>query len=133
MSDEDLLGRKTMVAFASTDCPHCTDLLRQIPRWELNKVAGDPGFVIFADGEPEEHKSLGIESPILVDPNTRWQNNSACGAPVRRFGQRRRHDNYRNRDRPAAHLGADRRENVTQKAQEFAPNYANIARIRKEP
>jgi peroxiredoxin/uncharacterized membrane protein YphA (DoxX/SURF4 family) len=68
ITDKSLLGRKTLVAFSSLGCPHCGVLMKQIREWELNKKPDDPGFVIFADGEPEETKTLGLEAPILVDP-----------------------------------------------------------------
>ncbi len=68
ITDKSLLGRRTLVAFSSLTCPHCTVLMGQIREWELNKKPEDPSFVIFADGEPVEHTTLGLESPILVDP-----------------------------------------------------------------
>ena len=67
ITDKSLIGRKTLVAFSSLTCPHCAVLMGQIRDWELNKRPEDPSFVIFADGEPEEVKTLGIESTILVD------------------------------------------------------------------
>ena len=65
ITNDNLSGRKTLVAFTSRACPHCSVLLEQIREWELNKKPSDPGFVIFADEKPDE---LGIVSPILVDP-----------------------------------------------------------------
>lgn len=65
ITNESLAGRKTLVAFTSRTCPHCSVLMEQIREWELNKKPSDPGFVIFADEKPDE---FGIVSPILVDP-----------------------------------------------------------------
>lgn len=69
ITDKNFVGRKTLVAFSSLTCPHCSVLMEQIREWELSKKPGEPGFVIFADGEPSEHMKLGLESPILVDPD----------------------------------------------------------------
>ncbi len=67
VTDENFVGRKTLVAFSSPTCSHCSVLMEQIREWELNKKPEEPGFVIFADGEPAEHVELGLESPILLD------------------------------------------------------------------
>ena len=68
ITEANLTGRKTLVTFTSRSCPHCSVLMEQIRDWELNKKPDDPGFVIFADEEPTEHKEFALESPILVDP-----------------------------------------------------------------
>ncbi len=67
ITDETFIGRKTLVAFSSPTCDHCSVLMKQIREWERDKTADDPEFVIFADGEPAEHEKLGIRSPILLD------------------------------------------------------------------
>lgn len=68
ITDKSFAGHKTLVAFTSKTCPHCSVLMKQIRDWELSKKPEQPGFVIFADDEPSEYTELGLDSPILVDP-----------------------------------------------------------------
>ena len=66
---EDFYGRKTLVAFWSLSCPHCQNLIEELRNWDKTKGQDEPNLVIFSSGEPEEHRNLEVESPILLDKN----------------------------------------------------------------
>lgn len=67
ITDARFAGRKTLVAYSSPSCKHCSVLMEQIREWESSKRPEDPDFVIFADNEPDEHETQGLISPILID------------------------------------------------------------------
>lgn len=62
-------GKKTLVAFWSMTCPHCTNMMEELKNWEKEKGAAAPGLIVFSDGETEAHKDLELDSPILLDKN----------------------------------------------------------------
>jgi peroxiredoxin/uncharacterized membrane protein YphA (DoxX/SURF4 family) len=63
----DLQGKKTLVAFWSATCPHCLTMIREIQEWDRQKGADEPNLVLFSDGDAEEHREIGLKSPILLD------------------------------------------------------------------
>lgn len=68
VTDADFKGKRTLIAFSSPTCPHCSVLMAQIRDWERKKKPGDPGFIIFTDDEPADSEKSGIKSPIIIDP-----------------------------------------------------------------
>lgn len=71
VTEKDLTGRKTLVAFSSPTCGHCVELMKEIRDWEAKRGPGDPQVVIFTDGDDEEERKLGINAPIIVDKDYR--------------------------------------------------------------
>lgn len=66
-SSKNFRNRKTLVAFWSTTCPHCQEMLEELKNWDKTKGADAPELLVFSDGEPEAHKDLELNSPILLD------------------------------------------------------------------
>ncbi|MET0753342.1 MAG: redoxin domain-containing protein [Pyrinomonadaceae bacterium] len=66
---EDFKGRRTLVTFWSTTCPHCSNMMDELKIWEKEKGAGEPDLLVFSDGDAETHKALQLNAPILLDKN----------------------------------------------------------------
>jgi peroxiredoxin/uncharacterized membrane protein YphA (DoxX/SURF4 family) len=69
ITPEDFQGKKTLVTFWSTTCPHCANMMEELKNWEKEKGADEPDLIVFSDGDLEEHKNLKLDSPILLDKN----------------------------------------------------------------
>lgn len=67
VTKKDLLGKKTLVTFFGTTCPHCVAMHDDLRDWEQSKSADEPDLVIFSEGETEEHKEYDLRSPILLE------------------------------------------------------------------
>lgn len=63
----DFQGKKTLVAFWSMTCPHCTNMMEELKNWDKQRGADEPNLIVFSDGELEAHKDLELDSPILLD------------------------------------------------------------------
>ncbi|QQS42481.1 MAG: redoxin domain-containing protein [Acidobacteriota bacterium] len=66
-TSEDLKGRNTVAAFWSTSCPFCTKMLGDLKDWNGGRNASGPELVLFSAGNPDEHRSLELGSPILLE------------------------------------------------------------------
>lgn len=64
---QDLIGKPTLVAFWSPTCPHCGKMLEELKLWERERKNGDANLIVFSDGDPDEHRALGLSSPIVLD------------------------------------------------------------------
>jgi thiol-disulfide isomerase/thioredoxin/uncharacterized membrane protein YphA (DoxX/SURF4 family) len=60
-------GKKTLVTFWSTTCPHCLNMIRDLQEWDKQKGADEPNLIVFSQGEVEDHKEIGLKSPIVLD------------------------------------------------------------------
>jgi peroxiredoxin/uncharacterized membrane protein YphA (DoxX/SURF4 family) len=67
VSDRNLKGKKTLVTFWSTTCPHCANMMEELKAWEKQRSANDPELIVFSDGEPEAHRSLALDSTLVLD------------------------------------------------------------------
>lgn len=65
----DLKGKKTLVTFWSTTCPHCANMMEELKKWEKERGADAPDLIVFSDGDAQTHKNLKLDSPILLDKN----------------------------------------------------------------
>ncbi|MGC2237518.1 MAG: TlpA disulfide reductase family protein [Pyrinomonadaceae bacterium] len=65
----DFRGKKTLVTFWSTTCPHCSNMMDELKNWEREKGADEPDLLVFSDGDAETHKALQLNSPIILDKN----------------------------------------------------------------
>jgi hypothetical protein len=43
----------------------------EVREWESARGPGDPGMIIFTDGDADEEKKLGLGTPIIVDKEYR--------------------------------------------------------------
>lgn len=68
ISADSFRGRKTLVAFWSTTCPHCLKMIRDLQEWDRTKGGDEPNLVLFSDGDADEHREFGLASPIVIDP-----------------------------------------------------------------
>lgn len=67
VSAEDIRGKRTLVTFWSTTCPHCASMMDDLKAWEKQKAPGDPELIVFSDGEVEAHKALALDSTLVLD------------------------------------------------------------------
>lgn len=67
----DFAGRRTLVAFWSTSCPHCRQMIGDLQRWEREKGADEPALLVFSEGDSQEHREFGLQSPIVLDEGYR--------------------------------------------------------------
>lgn len=67
ITSKDFRGKKTLVTFWSTTCPHCVDMVRELQEWDREKGADEPNLLVFSEGDVEDHKEIGLKSPILID------------------------------------------------------------------
>ncbi|MBC7901201.1 MAG: redoxin domain-containing protein, partial [Saprospiraceae bacterium] len=64
---DDLIGKETLAIFWGTDCPHCVRMMPEIQEWDKSRSANDPNLIVFSEGDPGEHRELGLSSPILLE------------------------------------------------------------------
>lgn len=67
ISSKDLQGKKTLVTFWSTTCPHCQNMVEELKEWDKQKGADAPNLIVFSEGELNEHREIGLQSPIVLD------------------------------------------------------------------
>jgi peroxiredoxin len=63
----DVRGKKTVAVFWSPSCPHCSSMMKDLKAWDESRGASDPNLIVFSDGSREEHESLDIQSPVVMD------------------------------------------------------------------
>lgn len=66
-TSEHLKGQKTIAAFWSTTCPFCMKMAEDLREWNGEKNSGGPKLVLFSSGDPEEHRSLELGAPVLLE------------------------------------------------------------------
>jgi thiol-disulfide isomerase/thioredoxin/uncharacterized membrane protein YphA (DoxX/SURF4 family) len=67
ISDNDLKGKKTLVAFWSTGCPHCANMIEDLRNWDGARGQDEPNLIVFSDGSREELQAYRLESPVILD------------------------------------------------------------------
>lgn len=67
VSSKDFQGKKTLVAFWSTTCPHCRNMIEELREWDKQKGLDEPNLIVFSEGEAEAHREIGLKSPIILD------------------------------------------------------------------
>jgi peroxiredoxin len=67
ITNDVFAGGDTLVAFWSTTCPHCDDMMADLLEWENSRGEGSPRLIVFADGDVEKIENLGITSTIIHD------------------------------------------------------------------
>ena len=74
VTEQSLMGRKTLALFWSPTCPHCLTMMDDVRRWEKNGGRDHANLLVFSSGAAEEHADLGIESPILLEEHYKTAN-----------------------------------------------------------
>jgi len=64
---DDFRGKKTLVAFWSTTCPFCVNMMDDLREWDAARTTDEPDLIVFSTGKPDVHEELGLKSPILLD------------------------------------------------------------------
>ena len=67
ISSDDLKGKQTLAAFWSPSCPHCQAFLDEFRESSIINSASGPNVIVFSDGDPNEHRSLGLNVPVVID------------------------------------------------------------------
>jgi peroxiredoxin len=67
ISQDNLKGRKTLVAFWSTDCMHCANMIEDLRNWDGARGQDEPDLIVFSDGTPEKLGEFGLRSPVILD------------------------------------------------------------------
>ncbi len=67
ITNENLKGRKTLVAYWSATCPHCVNMLDELRDWDKAKGQDEPNLILLSSGDEEAHKEFNIQSPILLE------------------------------------------------------------------
>jgi thiol-disulfide isomerase/thioredoxin/uncharacterized membrane protein YphA (DoxX/SURF4 family) len=67
VASSGLSGKVTLAAFWSTTCPFCINMIEDLKGWYDSRSEGEPELLVFSDGDPEQHKALGLEAPILLE------------------------------------------------------------------
>ena len=67
VTSKDFRGKKTLVTFWSTTCPHCQNMVEELREWDRQKGLDEPNLIVFSEGDPQEHREIGLKSPIILD------------------------------------------------------------------
>ncbi len=67
VASEDLRGKRTLVAFWSLTCGFCQQMLDDLRDWDKTRGADEPNLLVISEGEPEPHRQLNLQSPIILD------------------------------------------------------------------
>ncbi len=67
VSSKNFQGKKTLVTFWSTTCPHCQNMIEELKAWDKQKGADEPNLLVFSEGEVGVHREIGLQSPIVLD------------------------------------------------------------------
>jgi peroxiredoxin/uncharacterized membrane protein YphA (DoxX/SURF4 family) len=60
-------GKKTLAVFWSLTCPHCVAMMNDLKAWNESRSEEDPHLIVFSDGEPEDHRDVDLDAPIVLD------------------------------------------------------------------
>ncbi len=74
VASEDLRGKRTLVTFWSLTCGYCQQMLEDLRDWDKTRGADEPNLLIISEGEPEPHRQLNLQSPIILDKERKLSN-----------------------------------------------------------
>jgi peroxiredoxin len=69
VTESELIGARSLVVFWSPLCPHCQIMMSELRSWDATRRHDDPRLFVFSNGDSELHRELGLESPVLADPD----------------------------------------------------------------
>lgn len=64
-----LKGRQSALLFWNPACGFCQQMVPDLAAWERRRPAKAPNLVIVSTGSKEANETLGLRSPILLDPD----------------------------------------------------------------
>jgi peroxiredoxin/uncharacterized membrane protein YphA (DoxX/SURF4 family) len=64
-----LRGRESVLLFWNPACGFCQQMLPDVVAWERQRPSKAPSVVIVSSGSKESNETLGLRSPILLDPH----------------------------------------------------------------
>lgn len=67
ITNQNLKGKKTLVAYWSATCPHCVNMLDELRDWDKAKGQDEPDLILLSSGDQEMHKDFDMQSPILLE------------------------------------------------------------------
>lgn len=67
ITSSDFHGDRTLAVFWSLTCPHCTAMMNELKAWDSSRAEADPKLIVFSDGAMEDHRDLGLTSPVVLD------------------------------------------------------------------
>ncbi|MDQ6788251.1 MAG: redoxin family protein [Acidobacteriota bacterium] len=67
IASNDFFGKKTLVTFWSSTCPHCVNMLNDLRDWDKSKSVTEPNLLVLSEGEAEPHRAMNLQSPIVLD------------------------------------------------------------------
>ncbi len=67
ISTSTFKGKRTLAIFWSTSCPHCRELVPSMVKFDKEKTNDDPQLILFSEGSDEDHRELGLTSPIVLE------------------------------------------------------------------
>ncbi|MGI8849601.1 MAG: MauE/DoxX family redox-associated membrane protein [Pyrinomonadaceae bacterium] len=67
ITSQSVLGKKTLITFWSATCGFCEQMLDDLRQWDKTKGMDEPNLLVFSEGEPEQLKTYGLNSSIILD------------------------------------------------------------------
>lgn len=67
INNQDLRGKKTLLAYWSTTCGYCMQMLDELREWEKTKGQDEPNLIIVSAGNAEDNRQMNLQSPIVLD------------------------------------------------------------------
>ncbi|HEY0048308.1 MAG TPA: redoxin domain-containing protein [Pyrinomonadaceae bacterium] len=67
LNSSAIRGKKTLVAYWSTTCGYCAQMLEDLREWDKTKAADEPNLLLLSRGEIEKNLELGFQSTVVLD------------------------------------------------------------------
>ena len=67
VDSHQLAGKKWLLTFWSDTCRYCGPMMEEMKAWESKKNGSGPEMLVFADGDREAHKELGLQARVIHD------------------------------------------------------------------
>ena len=67
----DFYSRRTLLLFWNPGCGFCSQMLGELKRWDAAPPSDAPQLLVVSTGTAEEARSMGLRSPVVLDPQAR--------------------------------------------------------------
>ncbi len=67
VSPNNLIGKRTLLAYWSLNCGWCEKMLDDLREWDNTRGADEPELLLLSSGEAEKHRELGLRGAIILD------------------------------------------------------------------
>jgi peroxiredoxin/uncharacterized membrane protein YphA (DoxX/SURF4 family) len=78
----DLRGQDVVLLFWNLGCGYCQQMLPDLKIWESSVPQGTPKLLVVSSGRPEDNRTMGLRSPVLLDDEGRTMAFGAHGTPM---------------------------------------------------